>query len=211
MGWMASAPPLFRWPISARLLGWITRWKGAPVQTADFRRPDGPLLAAMGVLIIAAACAGLGFALFAGAGFDLNTNLLVLAGFLGAVALGLAFLNAWRSPMLTVRPDALVLPTAFGTRTIPLSPGHPAGEFLGPSDRGGARRPGGPEANRFVHFYTLDAKGNLTELAALHHAAPEIPRIREALQQVAGLKIETLSPDPTSRRARPDTRHWRLP
>lgn len=181
------------------------------MQTADFRRPDGPLIAAMGVLIIAAACAGLGFALFAGTGFDLTTNLLVLAGFLGAVALGLAFLNAWRSPMLTVRSDALVLPTVFGTRTIPLSPGHPAGEFLGPSDRGGSRRPGGPEANRFVHFYTLDARGKLTELAALHHAAPEIPRIRQALQQVAGLTLETLSPDPTSRRARPDTRHWRLP
>ncbi|TNF18155.1 MAG: hypothetical protein EP318_19160 [Rhodobacteraceae bacterium] len=179
------------------------------MQRADFKRPDGILLAGMGVLILAAAVVGLGMAVFMIRDADLKTNLLILLGFCGACALGYGFLNAWRVPMLSVRPDALVIPTFFGTRRIDLGPGHPLGEFLAVSQRSN-RTAGTIEGNKFVHFQTLDGQGALTELVALHRDAPQIPEIRRALQQVTGLTIETLRQDPASRKVRPDIAHWRV-
>lgn len=178
------------------------------MQDVEFKRSDGPLLAVMGVLMIGAAFIGLGMAIFMIRDADLKTNLLILLGFGGACALGYAFLNAWREPMLTIRPDALVIPTFFGTRSIPVGPGHPLGEFLAVSHRT-SRNTGTIEGNKFVHFFTLDGRGKLTELVALHRDAPEIPEIRRALQQVAGLTVETLRKDPTSRKVKPDIAHWR--
>ncbi|MGY3436364.1 MULTISPECIES: hypothetical protein [unclassified Marinovum] len=177
------------------------------MRQVDFKRPDGALVAGMGVLIIAAACTGLVMALFMGKDFDLKTNALVLAGFAGACALGYAFLNTWRRPMLSIRPDRVVIPSFFGAKTIPISPGQPFGEFLATSYHG-FDRPGTIEGNKFVHFYTLDARGELTKLMALHRDAPEIDTIRRAFLEVAGLKAETLKADKTSRKGKPDIAHW---
>lgn len=186
------------------MFGKVTR-----MQKAEFKRPDGVVIAAMGILIIAAAIAGVVMAALLARSFDLKTIALIGIGFLGASALGAGFINAWRTPMLTVRPDALKVPTFFGAREIPIREGHPIGEFLAVSDRGSVSRPGTVEANKFVHFYTLDGEGALTELAALHRAAPMIGQIRRAFAEVAGLKLETLQADPKSKRARPDVAHWK--
>lgn len=178
------------------------------MRKVEFKRPDGPVIAALGVLMIAAAFVGLGMAVFLMHDVDLKTNLLILLGFCGACALGYAFVNAWRVPLLTVRPDALVIPTFFGVRSIAIAPGHPLGEFLAVTHRS-SRRTGTIEGNKFVHFYTLDGRGALTELVAMHRDAPQIPEIRRALQQVAGLRCEMLRKDPASRQVRPDIAHWR--
>ena len=131
-------------------------------------------------------------------------------GFSGTCALGAGFINAWRTPLLTIRPDAFVVPTFFGARAIPIGPGQPLGEFLASSSHGSSNRPGTIEGNKFVHFYTLDAHGALVELAALHRDTPMIAEIRRAFQDVAGLKPETLKADPKARWSRPDVAHWKL-
>lgn len=177
------------------------------VREAVFKRPAGALVAIMGVLILLATAVGLVLVVATGAFFDLKTAVLVTLGVAGAGALGVAFINAWRTPMLTVRPDALIVPTVFGAREIRTGPGHPVGEFLAVSDRGSGRV-GTIEANKFVHFYTLDGSGRLVELAAMHRDAPEIPAIRRALVEVGGLRVETLRADPKSRLSRPDVGHW---
>ncbi len=132
---------------------------------------------------------------------------LVVLGFIGIGALGYGFINAWRSPLLTVRPDRLTIPTFFGARDIPVKPGHPVGEYLASSHRGGNSIAGTIEERKFVHLYTLDANGSLTELIAMHRAARQIPYIRHALQDIAGLRIETLGVDPKTKG--PDISHWR--
>lgn len=142
------------------------------MQRAEFKRPDGVLVAGMGLLIIVAACAGVIMAVLLGSSFDLKTITLIALGFVGACALGAGFINAWRTPMLTIGPDALIVPTFFGAREIPIRTGHPVGEFLASPKTGGGSRGGTIESNKFVHFYTLDAGGALIELAALHRAAP---------------------------------------
>ena len=179
------------------------------MQQAVFKRPDGLLVAGMGLLLILAACVGVVMAALMARGFDLKTIVLIGLGFSGICALGAGFINAWRTPMLTIRPDAFVVPTFFGARTIAVGPDQPLGEFLASSDRGSSNRPGTIEDNKFVHFYTLDARGALVELAALHRAAPMIAKIRRAFQDVAGLEPETLKADPNVRRARPDVAHWK--
>ena len=176
------------------------------MQIAEFKRQDGAIVAGMGVLIIVAACGGVIFLLFAARSYDLKTTGLVILGFIGACALGYAFINVWRRPMLTVRPDRLTIPTFFGVRDIPIRPDHPLGEYLASSVRGGNSIAGTIEERKFVHFYTLDARGSLTELVAMHRAAQQIPYIRQALQDVAGLKIETLKANPKSKG--PDVSHW---
>ena len=179
------------------------------MRKAVFKRPDGLLIAIMGILLIAAASAGVVMAALLMRGPDLKTIALIAAGFSGALALAAGFINAWRTPLLTIAPDRLTVPTFFGARDIPIAPGYPLGEFLASSDRGGSNRPGTPEGNKFVHFYTLDAQGALTELAALHRDAPMIAQIRRAFGEVAGLTVETLKADPRSRLARPDVAHWK--
>jgi len=161
----------------------------------------------MGVLIIAAACAGVGTLAVVARNYDLATIALIVLGFAGACALGAGFINAWRTPMLTIRPDALAIPTFFGKREIPIRPGHPLGEYLASSHRS-SRRAGTIEGNKFVHFFTLDADGVLTELVALHRAAPEIAQIRRAFEAVAGLTVEPLKVD-AAKPSRPDVAHWR--
>lgn len=181
--------------------------KATFVQMAEFKRQDGVIVAIMGVLIILAACAGVVVVLITARSYDLKTAGLVILGFIGACGLGYAFINAWRTPILTVRPDRLTIPTFFGVRDIPITPGHPMGEYLASSTRGSNSIAGTIEDQKFVHFFTLDAKGSLTEVVAMHRAAPQIPFIRRAFQEVAGLKIETLKPDRTAKK--PDVSHWR--
>ncbi len=177
------------------------------MQSAEFKRPDGALIVGMGALIILAALAGVLFIAFAGRGIDLKTVALIILGFAGACALGAGFINAGRTPMLTIRPDAFTIPTFFGQRDIPIRPGQPLGEYLASSVKRTSRA-GTIEGNKFVHFCTLDETGVLTELRSMHRDAPEIPEIRRAFQNVAGLTVETLSLDPKSRRSRPDVAHW---
>lgn len=176
------------------------------MQEAAFRRPDGALVAGMGVLIIATACAGVVTVVLVARSYDLVTVALIVLGFAGACALGAGFINSWRTPMLTIRPDALTIPTFFGQRKIPIEPNHPLGEYLASSHRS-SRRTGTIDGNKFVHFFTLDADGVLTELVALHRAAPEIARIRRAFEDVAGLTVETLKVD-AAKPSRPDIAHW---
>ncbi|MCB9897994.1 MAG: hypothetical protein H6825_08325 [Planctomycetes bacterium] len=178
------------------------------MQRVEFKRPEGILLAVMGVLFILAACAGVVMAVLIGQDFDVETVTLIVLGFLGACALGVGFIHAWRTPMLTIQPDALTVPTFFGAREIPIGPGHPVGEFLASSDKV-SHRSGTIESNKFVFFYTLDARGTLTELVSMHRAAPAVAQIRRALEQVAGLRVEVLEADPNSRKARPDVAHWK--
>lgn len=178
------------------------------MRQAVFKRPDGLLIAIMGLLLIAAASAGVVMAVLLMRGPDLKTIALIVVGFSGALALAFGFINAWRTPLLTIAPDRLTVPTFFGAREIPIGRGHPLGEFLASSDRGGSNRPGTLEGNKFVHFYTLDAHGTLTELAALHRDAPLIAPMRRAFRDVAGLTVETLKADPNARLTRPDVAHW---
>lgn len=165
----------------------------------------------MGGLFVLAAAGGLGalgVAFLAGERFDLKTIGLALAGAVGAVALGYGFIHSARVPLLTVRPDALVVPTFFGRREIEVGPGHPVGEFIASSKHGGGGA-GTIEERKFSHFYTLDGAGRLVELVALHRAAPMIPEIRAALRDVAGLEVEELRRAPGTRQSRPDVAHWR--
>lgn len=180
------------------------------MQRVVFKRPDGVLLAGMGILLIAAAFLGVIAVVFAGAARDPVTLVLLILGFIGVCALGYGFINAWRTPMLTVRPDALGVPTFFGSRTIPVAPGHPVGELLGSQDVGGLRKGAALADNKFVHIYTLDRTGTLIELISLHRNTPILADIRHALQDVSGLTIETLAPDSRAKRLRPDIRHWEI-
>lgn len=177
------------------------------VKEVAFKNPDGVLVAGMGVLIIAAACAGVVTVAVVVRSYDLATTALITLGFAGACALGVAFINVWRTPMLKIRPDALTIPTFFGQREISIKAGHPLGEYLASSHRS-SRRTGAIESNKFVHFFTLDADDVLTELVALHRAAPVIAQIRSAFEDVAGLTVETLKID-AANPSRPDVAHWR--
>lgn len=176
------------------------------MQRFVFHRPDAILVAVMGGILIAGSLAGLIAALVIGKNFDYATSASILLCVAIVCAVGYGMINAWRHPLLTVTPEALIVPTFFGTRTIPITPGHPVGELLATPSR--SRRPGGHEANKFVHFFTLDARGKLVELLALHRDAPEIPQIRRALREVGGLSVETLSVDQRAGPARPDISHW---
>jgi len=182
--------------------------KESSVKQAEFENPGSILSAGIGFLIILAACAGVIMVAVTAQSFDVATFAMIVLGFAGACALGVAFINTWRRPMLTIRPDAFTVPTTFGTREIAIKAGHPVGEFLASSHRGN-HRAGTIESNKFVHFYTLDAAGALVELVAMHRAAPEIAPIRRAFTDVAGLKVETLNADPKSKRSRPDVAHWK--
>ena len=178
------------------------------LQRVEFKRPGGVLLAGMGAVIILAACAGAVMAVLAEQDFRLETLAPVALGLLGACALGVGFINAWRTPMLTIQPDSLTVPTFFGAREIPIKAGHPVGEFLASSDKS-SNRAGTIESNKFVHFYTLDARGTLTELVSMHRAAPGVAEMRRAFEHVAGLEVEVLEADPNSMRSRPDVAHWK--
>jgi hypothetical protein len=176
------------------------------VQVYEFKRPDGILIACLGVLIIAAAFVGVIMLAVLAQSYDLKTICLTALGFVGACALGTGFINTWRTPMLTIRPGALIIPTFFGQREILIDADHPLGEYLASSVHSN-RRSGTIEGNKFTHFYTLDA-GVLVELLSMHREAIEIPNIRCAFQDVAGLSIETLKVD-TANPSLPDIAHWK--
>ncbi|OWU86542.1 hypothetical protein ATO6_07070 [Oceanicola sp. 22II-s10i] len=180
------------------------------MQETSFDRPDGILVAGVGILMIAAASVGIVALIVMSGGLDLKTYALALIGWTGACALGWAFVNAWRTPMLTVRPDALIVPSWFASRTIPIRPGHPIGELLAIPDFGG-HRPGNAEGNKFAHIYTLDDAGKLTLLTALHRDAPALTMIRRALTETAGLRLERLEKDLNARRTLPEISHWKRP
>jgi hypothetical protein len=181
-----------------------------PERRADFKRPDGPIIAAMGVLIFGAAlvCAGMAVVMLRDP--DLQTLIFLALGLVGALVLGAGFLNAWRVPLLTILPDRLVVPTFFGTREIKLGPGGRVGEMLATPAHGG-RRTGAIEGNKFVHFFAMDGSGEVVELLALHRASPLVGEIRRAFAEVAGLKLQTLQRDPKARRPRPDVSQWTVP
>jgi hypothetical protein len=143
-----------------------------------------------------------------GADIDLVTLTLSAVGFVGACVVGGGFINAWRTPMLTIHARALSVPTFLGHRDIAIKPNHPVGEYLASSIRSN-RKSGTIEGNKFVHFYTLDGDGVLTELVALHRDAPEIAGIRRAFGDIAGLTVETLKVDPNSSPQGPDIAHWK--
>jgi hypothetical protein len=176
---------------------------------AIFKRPDGGILLVMAALVFAAALAGLVLGVAMAWSGDFATSGLALAGCAGACALGAGLVNGWRTPMLEIKADALVIPTAFGKREIPIRKGHPLGEYLASSHRRTSSA-GTIEGNKFVHFFTLDNAGQLTELVAMHREAPVIADIRRALRDITGLEIETLTVDP-NRPSRPDIAHWRRP
>lgn len=180
---------------------------GTSPRSAEFRKPDGALAAAVGGLIIAAACVGVVMSALMLRSPDLTTIILIALGFAGACALGVAFINTWRRPMLAVRPDAVTVPTIFGVRDIPVRTGQPIGEFLASSVHSGGRG-GTIEDNKFVHFYLKDADGALVELVALHRAAPMLAKMRRAFEEIAGLRIDQLDPVTKRGRSRPDVSHW---
>ncbi len=171
------------------------------MQDAEFKRPDGPIVMGMGVAIVLAALTGVGFVLVFGGGVDRMLRALAFFGMGLACLVGYGMINAGRQPMLVIRPDAFFIPTFFGARRIPLRPHHPLGEFLAVPDRG-------KDADRFTQFFTLDAKGGLVELVALHHRASELSVMRRGFREVAGLKIDILQPDPASKQPMPDVAHW---
>lgn len=173
-----------------------------------FHRPGRWLVAVLGVLILLGALAAAGTAPFLMRDPDAKSLLLLGLGLCGAGVLAAGCWNAWRVPLLTVRPDLLVVPRFLGTREVALSPGHPVGELLASPDHGG-NRPGSIEAGKFVFVFTLDGEGELVELLSLHRAAPMLADVRRALREIAGLEIEQLVRDPGARRPRPDVRHWR--
>jgi len=177
------------------------------MKEAVFRRSDGILLAIMGVLIFAAALVGVVMLAVVGRGIDLKTVALAALGFAGSTMLAFAFLNGWRTPLLVVRPDALIIATFFGSRTIAIRTDHPLGECLATSPRN-SRNTGTIEGNKFVYFFTLDDAGRLTKLVSMHRDAPDIPLIRQALVEIGGLTIETLKVNPKNT-TRPDVSHWR--
>lgn len=180
----------------------------APAQIATFKRPDGVIIAAMGGLVIVGALSGAAAAVVATRAPDLQT--LAAVGFcvVAALMLGAGLLNAWRRPMLVIGADRLIVPTFFGAREIAFMDGHPVGELLASSVHTGNRL-GDIESNKFVHFFTLDGKGDLVELVALHRASPLVPQIRRAFSDIAGLTVEVMVRDPKARRPRPDVSHWR--
>lgn len=162
----------------------------------------------MGFAILAAALGGGVFAAVEMRNPEPKSVVLVVLGGLGALALAAGLLNAWRVPLLSIRADRLVVPTFFGRREIALRPGHRVGELLATPAHAG-NRPGDLEANKFVHFFTLDGTGRVVELAALHRASPMVEQIRRAFAQLAGVQVEPLSRDPAARRPWPEVRHWR--
>ncbi len=179
-----------------------------PARRAAFKRPDGPIIAVMGGLIIGAALVGVGMALVMMRDPDLQTVILLVLGTIGALSLGAGFLNAWRVPMLTIWPDRVMVPTFFGRREVMLKMGARVGEVLATPAHGG-RRAGGIEGNKFVHFFVLDGSGEVVELLALHRAAPLVEDVRRAFQNIAGLKVDVLARDPKAPRPRPDPAQWR--
>lgn len=174
---------------------------------AVFEKPAGILAAAVGFLIIAAACIGLVMSVLMLRRPDMMTSGLIAAGFAGSCLLGAAFINTWRIPMLVIRPESVAIPALFGTRTIPVKPGQPVGELLASSVYSD-RRGGMIEDNKFVHFYLLDGNGALVELVALHRAAPELEPMRRAFVEIAGLRIDRLKPVVKHGGSRPDVTHW---
>lgn len=177
------------------------------MQGVEFKRPDGVLAATFGALIIASACIGVIMVAVVARSYDLKTIALTVSGFVGACALGAGFINAWRTPMLTIRPEAITIPTFWGRREIVIQKDHPLGEYLASSQKS-SRKTGTIEGNKFVHFYTLDA-GRLIELISMHRDAPTLADIRSAFHDVAGLSIETLKVD-TAKPTRPDVSHWEV-
>jgi len=138
---------------------------------------------------------------------DLKTILLIALGFFGSCLLGLAMINIWRNPMLTVRPGVVTVPTLFGTREIRVRPGQPVGEYLASSARDN-RGGGSIEGNKFVHFFLRDDRGRLVELLAMHREAPDLPPIRRAFVEIAGLRLDPLKPVARWASSRPDVSHW---
>lgn len=175
---------------------------------AAFKRSDGPLLAVMGGLMIGAAAIGVVMAVFLLRHPDMKTVLQIALGFAGAFALGVAIINAWRNPLLVARPDGITILTFFGTGDIPVRPGRPVGEYLA-TPAGTGPRGDGIEGNRFVHFCLQDRGGNLVRLLALHREAPDLPRVRCAFEEIAGLRLEQLKMIARGANSRPDVAHWR--
>lgn len=178
-----------------------------PKQSAAFARPDGPIIAVMGCLIIGAALVGVGMAVVMMRDPDLQTLVLLALGTVGALLLGAGLLNAWRVPMLMIWADRVMLPTFFGRREVMLVPGGRVGEVLATPAHGGGRA-GDIEGNKFVHFFALDAAGDVVELLALHRASPMVEAIRRAFEDIAGLKVDVLTRDPKAPRPRPDPAQW---
>lgn len=144
------------------------------MKEAEFKNSAGVINGIVGVLIIAVACVGLVMVAVLAPRYDLQTVGLALLGFAGASTLGAGFVNSWRTPLLTVRPDALIIPAFLGKREIPITADHPLGEYLASSHKS-SRSKGTIEASKFVHFITLDAAGTLTEVVSMHRDAPQIP------------------------------------
>lgn len=178
------------------------------MQKAEFQRPGSLLLACMGVLTFGAAGAGIIAVIVLRQSLDLKTGVFLALGVAGACALGAGLINAWRTPMLTVEPDALTIPTFFGAQVISIGAGHPVGEFLGPVNRASSRKSATIEDRKPVLFYTLDAAGTLTKFASLNRNAPQLAQIRRALTDIAGLKVEILKADPNTKPSLPDATHW---
>lgn len=179
----------------------------AQPRIALFKRPDGPIVAMFGMVILVATWGGIVTAAVMMRRLDAGTVALMLLGLAGGTALAAGMINAWRVPMLVIRHDCFTIPTFFATRDIAIGPGQRVGELLASSHLS-PDRAGSIEGNKFVHFYALDDLGKPVELLALHRDAPQIPHIRRALAEVAGLPIDSLHPVRTSGRVRPDLAHW---
>ena len=183
------------------------------MQSVEFKRPDRLLMLGLGIFTIPAATVALLIGIFAGRDFDFQTIGMLVLVYIAICALGLGFINAWRTPMLTVQPDTLKIATFFGARSIPISKGQRLGEFHGfinnNTDKSVSARSGRVRHTKAVFFYTMDSKGALVKLIVLNEVLPMIAQIRDALSDVAGLQIETLSRDGSTRQSRPDVAHWR--
>ncbi|MBI1417364.1 MAG: hypothetical protein GC146_09090 [Limimaricola sp.] len=181
-----------------------------PTRSPEFILPGKVANGIVGVAIIIAAIVGVLLALVAGSWSDPATIAWLLLGLVGAVALGLGMINAWRTPALTIRPGQICVPSFFGERRITVRPGELVAELLATPVNGG-NRVGPIEANRFVHLFVRDADGRPVQILAMHPAAPEVDKVRRALGDIAGLRVVPAGRAPGAKRPVPDPSSWDVP
>jgi hypothetical protein len=173
-----------------------------------FLHPARMLTAGIGILVMAGAVAGAVFYLLMLWKGDLMELAMVLGAAVAVGAIGFGLTNAWRTPLLVVELQRVLVPCFFFQREIALRPGHRIGQLLASSPHS-THRAGPIEANKFVYVFALDPDGTVVELASLHRAAPMIAEIMSALRDVAGLPIDQVERDRSARRPWPDVAEWR--
>lgn len=168
-------------------------------------RSDGLIQGALGAILLLFGGAGVVLAVLA---WDGAVGTFLSRALPGAVTalIGVALLLRARTPLLRITSDGVTIPGLMGPRTLPIKQGTRLGLFRGPQELVGRRASSEAPADH-VHLYLSDPQGRAVHLISLHQASPELPRITEAFDQIAGLEPETLRRAASS--LEPDTSHWR--